>query len=163
MAAESLLRRPLPSLAFWIAGVFALAALAALGSRDAPEFYRQLLLPAWAPPAAVFGPVWSTLYAMMAVAAWLVWRSTGQHRAALGLFAAQLAANVLWSWIYFDWRSGALATVDVIVLLALIVATTVAFFRVRLAAGLLMLPYLAWVSFATALTISTWQRNPNLL
>lgn len=157
------LRRPLASLVLWLAGVFVLAAVAALGSRDATAFYRQLSLPPWAPPASVFAPVWTTLYAMMAVAAWLVWRAPGDHRGALGLFAAQLVANVLWSWCFFHWRSGALATVDVVVLLLLIAATAMAFLRARTAAGLLLVPYLAWVAFATGLTVATWHRNPVLL
>ena len=75
----------------------------------------------------------------------------------------QLAANALWSWLFFAWRSGALAAAEVVLLLALVAATTVAFWRVRKLPGMLLLPYLAWVSYATALTISAWQRNPGLL
>lgn len=146
-----------------LAIVGAAAALGALASRDAAAFYGQLALPAWAPPAGVFGPVWTALYAMMAVAAWLVWRAPGRHKPALLLFALQLVANVLWSWFFFAWRSGAMAAADVVVLLALVAATTAAFWRVRMAAGLLFLPYLAWVAFATALTFAVWQGNPGAL
>lgn len=147
------------SLVICLAVVAGAAVLGAIGSRDAAAFYGQLNLPAWAPPAGVFGPVWTALYAMMAVAAWLVWRAPGSHPAALALFAAQLVANVLWSWFFFAWRNGALAAADVVVLLALVAATLVAFWRVRKAAGWLFVPYLAWVAFATALTFAVWRGN----
>lgn len=151
------------ALAGWLALVGAAAALGALASRDAATFYGQLALPGWAPPAGVFGPVWTVLYAMMAVAAWLVGRTPGRPTPALVLFAVQLVANVLWSWFFFAWRSGAMAAADVVVLLVLVAATLVAFWRVRKAAGLLFVPYLAWVAFATALTFAVWQRNPGVL
>lgn len=160
-------RQPEPggwvSLAVWLAIVGAAAALGALASRDAASFYAQLSLPSWAPPAGVFGPVWTALYAMMALAAWLVWRSPGRSNAALILFGAQLVANVLWSWCFFAWRSGALAAADVVVLLVLVAATMVSFWRVRRAAGMLFVPYLAWVAFASLLTFAVWQRNPGAL
>lgn len=151
------------SLAGWLLLVAIAAALGAIASRDAPQFYAQLSLPSWAPPSGVFGPVWTVLYALMGVAAWLVWRAPGRHPGAIALFVVQLAANALWSWLFFAWRSGALAAAEVVLLLALVAATTVAFWRVRKLAGMLLLPYLAWVSYATALTISAWQRNPGLL
>lgn len=149
----------------WLVLVFAFAALGAVGSSEAPTFYAQLSKPSWAPPASVFGPVWSVLYLLMAVAAWLVWREpAGPARSqALGLFFVQLAANALWSWLFFAWRNGAGAFVDVLAMLALIIATMVAFWRLRHAAALLMLPYLAWVSFASVLTWTVWQANPQLL
>ena len=101
----------------------------------------------------------------MALPAWLVWREGGWARArgALGLFAAQLAFNALWSWLFFGWHRGALAFADIVLLLALIVATIAAFARIRRAAAWLLAPYLAWVSFATALCFSVWQRNPQAL
>ena len=85
----------------WLFAAFAAAAVGAVASVDAPSFYAQLNKPSWAPPAGVFGPVWTVLYALMGVAAWLVWRSPGPKRAALTLFGAQLAANALWSWLFF--------------------------------------------------------------
>jgi translocator protein len=110
----------------------------------------------------VFGPVWSVLYLLMGVSAWLVWRSR-PSRAAFILFFAQLAANALWSWLFFAWHRGALASVEVLVLLVLIAATIRAFWPIsRIAAGLL-LPYVLWVAFASALTWSVWQANPHLL
>ena len=142
---------------------FAAGAVGAIASIDAASFYAQLSTPSWAPPAGVFGPVWSALYALMGVAAWLVWRSPGRKRLALGLFGAQLAANALWSWLFFAWHRGALAAVEVLVLLALIVATMVAFWRSSRLAALLLVPYLLWVGFASALTWAVWQRNPGLL
>ena len=152
-------------LAAWLAVVFAAAAIGALASIDAGAFYAQLVRPAWAPPASAFGPVWSDLYLLMGIAAWLVWREQGARhlRAALALFAVQLCANALWSWLLFAWRSGAFAFAEVLVLLALIAATTTVFWRIRRLAGVLMLPYLAWVGLASALTWAVWQGNPNAL
>lgn len=158
---------PVQAAAFlgWLVLVFAFAALGAVGSSDAPTFYAQLNKPTWAPPASVFGPVWSVLYLLMAVAAWLVWRQADHpgRKPALGLFVVQLAANALWSWTFFAWRTGAGAFADVVLMLVLIVATMAAFWRIRRASAVLMLPYLAWVSFASVLTWTVWQANPQLL
>ena len=147
----------------WLLAAFAAAAVGAVASVDAGSFYAQLSKPSWAPPAWVFGPVWSMLYALMGVAAWLVWRSPGPRGAALGLFGAQLAANALWSWLFFAWHRGALSAVEVLVLLWLIVATMVAFWRASRLAALLLVPYFLWVSFASALTWTLWRSNPGLL
>ena len=147
----------------WLLVVFVAAAVGAAASVDAPSFYAQLSKPAWAPPAGVFGPVWTVLYALMGVAAWLVWRSPGPKRAALTLFGAQLAANALWSWLFFAWHRGALAAVEILVLLALIVAMIVAFWRISRLAALLMVPYLLWVSFASVLPWAVWRSNQTLL
>ncbi len=149
----------------WLLFVSVAAALGAQASRSAPVFYAELTRPAWAPPAWVFGPVWSLLYTLMAVAAWLVWRESAApaRRAVLGLFVVQLAVNALWSWLFFAWRDGGLAMLDVLLLLALVAATAWRFGRIRRAAGWLLLPYLAWVSFASVLTWTVWQLNPQLL
>ena len=147
----------------WLLAAFAAAAVGAVASVDAASFYAQLSKPSWAPPAWVFGPVWSVLYALMGVAAWLVWRSPGSRGTALGLFAVQLAANALWSWLFFAWHRGALAAVEILVLLALIVATVAAFWRTSRPAGLLLVPYLLWVSFASVLMWAVWRGNPGLL
>ena len=145
----------------WLAACFAAAALGGFASASAGAFYRELTRPAWAPPAWLFGPAWTVLYVLMAVAAWLVWRDRGFRgaRAALALFLVQLAVNALWTWLFFVWRQGALAFGEIVVLWALILATIIAFWRVRPAAGALLLPYLAWVTFATALTWAMWQGN----
>ena len=149
----------------WLAMVFVAAAIGAAASVEAGTFYAQLVRPAWAPPASAFGPVWSALYLLMGVAAWLVWRERdASHRvAALTLFIAQLCANSLWSWLFFAWRNGALAFAEVLVLLALIVATFAVFWRIRRLAGILLLPYLGWVCLASVLTWSVWQNNPKVL
>ena len=158
-------RTQLVGLVVWLLVAFAAAAVGGVASADAGEFYRQLDRPAWAPPGWLFGPVWTVLYALQGVAAWLVWRGRGVRAAAvpLAVFLAQLAVNALWSWLFFAWRRGALAFGEVLLLDALLVATVVLFWRVRPLAGVLLLPYLLWVAFATALTYSVWQRNPTLL
>ena len=149
----------------WLLLSFIVAAIGALASVQAKSFYGQLMQPTWAPPAWLFGPVWSLLYAMMAVAAWLVWRDGGwqKNRAALTLFVLQLGFNALWSWLFFAWHMGAWAFAD-IALLWLLIATTIAcFWRVRRLAGALLIPYLLWVSFAAMLNYSVWQLNPQIL
>lgn len=149
----------------WLAVVFVAAAVGGVASVDAGAFYAQLAKPAWAPPASVFGPVWSVLYLLMGIAAWLVWREqrTRGSTVALALFLVQLVANALWSWLFFAWRNGAAAFADVLILLVLIVATGAAFWRVRRLASVLLIPYLAWVCLASALTWAVWQSNPKLL
>jgi benzodiazapine receptor len=149
----------------WLAATLAAGAVGGIASRSAPDFYAQLSKPAWAPPASLFGPVWTTLYILMGIAAWLVWRERGWSgaRGALTLFIIQLALNALWSWLFFAWRRGGMAFAEVVVLAVMIVATVVAFARVRTVSAALMAPYLAWVLFASALTWSVWQQNPQLL
>jgi len=145
---------------------FLAAGIGSIASIRAGVFYQQLVRPDWAPPAEVFGPVWTTLYALMAVAAWLVWRSAGSvaaARGALTLYLVQLAANALWSWLFFAWHLGGIAFAELVVLWLLIGATTLAFWRVRPIAGALMLPYWAWVTFAGFLNYATWQLNPQVL
>jgi tryptophan-rich sensory protein len=147
----------------WLLVAFAAGAVGAIASVDAASFYAQLSKPSWAPPASVFGPVWSALYALMGIAAWLVWRSPRPARMALALFVVQLAVNALWSWLFFAWHRGALAAVEVLILLALIVATIVSFWRASRLAAVLLIPYLLWVSFASVLTWTVWRSNPGLL
>lgn len=158
-------QRQLVGLIGWLVTCFVASAIGALASIRAGSFYLSLDRPEWAPPASVFGPVWSVLYAMMAIAAWLVWREGGFRRArpALTLFLVQLALNALWSWLFFAWRLGALAFVDILLLWVLIVATLIAFWRIRPLAGALLVPYLLWVSFAAALNYAIWQLNPGVL
>ena len=113
------------------------------------------------PPDWLFGPVWTVLYIMMAVAAWLVWRSGDRVRAqdALYLFAVQLALNLAWSLLFFGLRDPALALVEVVGFWIAIAATTRAFWPLDRRAGLLMLPYLAWVGFAALLNAAIWWLN----
>ena len=149
----------------WLIVAFIAAAVGGIASMDAASFYAALARPAWAPPASVFGPVWTVLYALMGVASWLVWRESGAmlRKPALGVYVVQLIANALWSWLFFYWKSGALAFAEVLLLLALIVLTVAMFWRVRRLAALLLLPYLAWVAFASALTWSVWRANEGVL
>ncbi|MEP7206018.1 MAG: TspO/MBR family protein [Casimicrobiaceae bacterium] len=164
-AARNAPTRPAWGLVGWLVLSLAAGGSGALASADAAAFYAALARPSWAPPAWLFGPVWSALYVLMAVAAWLVWRREGWAgaRVALGLFVAQLVANALWTWLFFAWRQGALALADIVVLLVLLLATLVAFARVSRAAAWLLVPYLAWVSFAAALTYAVYTGNPRLL
>lgn len=149
----------------WLALCFAVAAIGGLAAANASAFYATLTQPAWAPPGWLFGPVWTVLYAMMAVAAWLVWRERGRVpvRGALTLFVVQLAVNGLWSWLFFAWRQGGIALAEVLLLWVLISATVIAFRRVRPLAAALLLPYLAWVTFASVLNAVMWRLNPGLL
>ncbi len=149
----------------WLVLSFAVAAVGAVASIQAKTFYGQLVQPDWAPPPSLFGPVWTVLYGMMGVAAWLVWRSGGfrKNRAALTLFLVHLVFNALWSWLFFAWQRGALAFTDIVVLWLMIAAVLVYFWRVRPLAGALLVPYLLWVSFAAALNYSIWHLNPHVL
>ncbi|MBC7941032.1 MAG: tryptophan-rich sensory protein [Chitinophagaceae bacterium] len=164
MASSSALRQGL-GLAGWLLASFVTGAIGSVASINATGFYGQLVQPSWAPPAWLFGPVWSVLFLLMGVSAWLVWRRHGfaGAAAALKLYAAQLVANALWTWLFFAWRQGAPALAEIAVLWLLIAATIVAFWRLHRAAALLLLPYLAWVSFAAALNLSLWRLNPSAL
>jgi translocator protein len=157
--------RHLAGLIGWLAVSFTAAAVGGFASANAGAFYRELVRPEWSPPAWVFAPAWSLLYLLMGVAAWLVWREHGfrKARSALFLFLIQLAVNALWSWLFFVWHLGAFSFAEVLVLWGLILCTMIAFWRLRPLAGALLLPYLAWVTFASALTYSIWMRNPGLL
>lgn len=157
------LRSQLLALLACLFATFSAGALGAVASVDAAAFYAQLHKPAWAPPAGLFGPVWSVLYLLMGLSMWIVWRTPRPKLVATGLFAAQLLVNALWSWLFFAWHRGAWAAADVLVLLALIVATSWAFWRIHRVAALLLAPYLAWVAFAAVLTVTVWRSNPGLL
>jgi benzodiazapine receptor len=149
----------------WLIITFIAAAIGTAASAESGLFYQQISRPEWAPPAWLFAPVWTALYILMGVSAWTVWRVDGfrSARIALSLFIIQLVLNAVWTWIFFVWRQGALAFVEILVLWAFILCTTIAFWRVRTIAGILLLPYLAWVSFASVLTFTVWRLNPLLL
>ncbi|NIJ78912.1 TspO/MBR family protein [Xanthomonas cannabis] len=149
----------------WLALCYAVAGLGALASIQAASFYADLQRPAWAPPGWLFGPVWTALYGMMAVAVWLVWRRGGWAgaRLALGMFFLQLALNGLWSWLFFAWHMGAWAFADIVLLWLTLAATIGVFAKRSSVAAWLLVPYLAWVSFAAALNYSVWQLNPQVL
>ncbi|MCD0503352.1 TspO/MBR family protein [Bordetella petrii] len=142
--------------------VFFLAVTAAValwsGQFRPGDWYAALEKPAFNPPDWVFAPAWTALYTMMAVAAWRVWRRVGLD-VSIVLWGVQLALNGAWSWLFFGLHRTGLALADIMVLLAAILLTAVCFMRRDRAAGYLMLPYLAWVGFATALNYSLWKLN----
>lgn len=129
-----------------------------LTADDVSGWYTTVQQPAFTPPNWVFGPVWTTLYLLMGVALYLVWRGE-RDRLALGAFAVQLALNASWTLVFFgmQWPAGGLAVI--VALLAAIVATIALFARVDRRAALLLVPYLAWVAFATVLNYEIWQLN----
>ncbi|MBI5706122.1 MAG: tryptophan-rich sensory protein [Armatimonadetes bacterium] len=118
----------------------------------------------WAPPAGVFGPVWTLLYVLMAVAAWRIYRSgSANTKSLLGLFLFQLGLNALWSWTFFKWESGFGSMITIVALWVSILATMIGFWRVNFASGMMLIPYLAWVSFAAALNWAIWNLNRGAL
>ena len=126
-----------------------------------PNWYADLTKPVWTPPGWLFGPVWTALYLGMAIAAWLVWRKRGIGAAKLplALFAIQLTLNSLWSVLFFGFQQPGMALIDILLLWCAILATLIAFWRHSTLAGLLLVPYLAWVSFAVALNWAIWRLN----
>lgn len=141
---------------------FSAAGLGGLATATGLEtWYGGLTKPTWNPPNWVFGPVWSVLYLMMAIAAWLVWRKTTwpENRWAMGLFTLQLGLNSLWSILFFGFHRPGLAAIEIIALWSAILATIVAFWKHSKVAGGLLVPYLMWVSFATVLNVTIWHLN----
>jgi len=146
----------------WV-GVTAVAAtVGGIASASDVNFYATLVQPVWAPPAWLFGPAWSSLYALMATSAWLVWRRFGFRDAgpALTLFLVQLAMNALWTWLFFAWRQGGIALAELSVLWVMIVVMVAMFWKLHRIAGALLVPYLCWVSFAGVLNFTLWRLNP---
>ena len=125
------------------------------------DWYKQLHKPRWRPPDWLFAPVWTVLYVAIGLSGWLVWLEAGIAGAALPLsiYAVQLLLNAAWTPIFFGLHRPRLAMVEIMVLWAAILATIIMFRPVSAAAALLLVPYLAWVSFAAALNLSIWQRN----
>lgn len=151
--------RQLLMLAGFVGVCFFAAFLGARATMDAvATWYPTLVKPSWNPPAWVFGPVWTLLYAMMAVAAWLVWRRVDWGVALLA-FGVQLVLNTAWSFCFFAQRNPLAGLVDILLLWVAIVITLVLFWRVDRLAGWLLVPYLFWVTFATMLNFSIWRLN----
>ena len=125
------------------------------------EWFAALKKPSWNPPGWVFGPVWTALYAMMAAAAWLVWQRGGwkEQRKPLLIFLAQLALNAVWTALFFGLHRPGVAFAEIVLLWLAIVATLVAFRPVNRTAAWLLVPYLAWVSFAAVLNGTLWSLN----
>ncbi|MBS4104350.1 TspO/MBR family protein [Tsukamurella paurometabola] len=140
--------------------VAAVAALGGLASADAADAYGALAQPSWAPPSWLFGPAWGVLYLLMAVAAWLVWRVHPTFRSrAIGLYVLQLLVNLSWSPLFFGLELRGIAFGLIVLLDVLVIATIAAFWAVRRSAALLLLPYLGWILFASALNYSVWTLN----
>jgi benzodiazapine receptor len=141
-------------------GAAAVGGLASTGGGG--TWYADLEKPSWTPPSWVFGPVWTALYGMMAVAAWLIWQDRRRRRVAapILLFAVQLALNAAWSPLFFAMHRPGLAFADIVLLWLALMATVWLFLRRRAIAGLLLVPYLLWVSFAAALNFTIWRLNP---
>lgn len=152
--------RHLPALAGWLVLCFAAASMGAFFGPGA--WYASLQKPSWNPPGWLFGPVWTALYTMMAVAAWLVWRQDGwgRQRKPLTMFLIQLALNALWTPLFFGWHLIGVAFFEIVLLWVAIATTLTAFRSVSRAAAWLLAPYLAWVSFAAALNFTLWRLNP---
>ncbi len=148
------------ALAGWLVVCFGAAAFGAQFTPGA--WYAGLTKPSWNPPNWIFGPVWTALYTMMAFAAWLVWRRAGWRNGALPLacFLLQLLLNALWSWLFFGRHNPALAVIEIGALWLAILTTVIVFRRITPLAAWLLVPYLAWVSFAAVLNFTLWRLNP---
>ncbi len=147
------------SLIGWLLICFAAAGI---GLRFPPDaWFEHLRKPSWNPPNRLFAPVWTVLYVLMAVAAWRVWEEGGLTQAGLplALFLLQLALNAAWTWIFFGWHQPRWAFFEIVVLWSAILATLLAFQQQTWIAGLLLVPYLAWVSFAAVLNFTIWRLN----
>jgi translocator protein len=134
------------------------APLLSIGSMPG-AWYAALNKPGWNPPASLFGPAWTLLYTLMAVAAWLVWKRVGFSRP-LVLYLVQLALNAAWTPIFFGANQLGWALTEIVVLWIAILLTLLSFRRINPTAGWLFMPYLAWVSFATVLNFTLWRLNP---
>jgi tryptophan-rich sensory protein len=164
-----MLRHPAPTrhgratwlaLLAFLAVCFVVAGIGGAVTRTTVDtWYPTLAKPAFSPPDWVFGPVWTVLYATMALAAWLVWRRIGWQGGALVLFFVQLALNLLWSILFFGLQLVGLALIDIVVLVIVIAMTTIVFWRVDWRAGLLFVPYLIWVGYAATLNGAIWHLN----
>jgi benzodiazapine receptor len=134
---------------------------AAVTATSVGTWYQALHKPVFNPPDWIFAPVWTTLYILMAIAGWRVWRQAGFEtgRKALTVFVVQLALNLAWSFIFFGQQRIGLALVEIVILLLAIIVTTALFWRIDRWSGVLFLPYVLWVAFATVLNASLWWLN----
>jgi benzodiazapine receptor len=156
--------RSLPALVVWVGLCVAVGLISGLLTRRAiPSWYASLRKPSFNPPNWIFAPVWMTLYVLMGVAAWMAWQqpSSQLRTYALVWFAIQLGLNFLWSLIFFRWHAIAGALGEISILWLAILATMVLFWELHPLAGWLMVPYLAWVSFATMLNLGIFRLNRN--
>lgn len=158
--AEPQRRLHLPALLCFLLASVAVSVLGGLASAGAGDQYAQLDQPSWSPPSFVFGPVWTILYAAMAVAAWLVWRSQPTLRSpAIIAYLVQLVLNLAWTPLFFGAELRGLAFIDIVLLNVAVVVTIVLFARHSRLAATIMVPYLGWTLFAAALNFSIWSLN----
>ncbi|WP_017586875.1 TspO/MBR family protein [Nocardiopsis ganjiahuensis] len=152
--------RSLPAAAGFAAAVLATALVGGVAAAGSGGVYARLDLPAWAPPAWLFSPVWIALYVCVAVAGWLVWRAAEEGVAAfLAVYALQLLLNAAWTPLFFGAALYGAALVDIVLLAAAVAVTLLLALRHSRAAALLLAPYLAWVVFAAALNAAIWAAN----
>lgn len=146
-------------LALFLLATFAAAAVGGLFGPG--SWYETLTKPSWNPPNWLFGPVWTMLYILIAVSGWLVWREgpSPQVRTALIVFAVQLVLNAAWSWLFFGLHRMEVALVEIVLLLGTIVVMILLFLPISRAAGMMLVPYALWVSFATVLNATLWRLN----
>lgn len=140
------------------AACFAAAAVGALGVSGQTSEYQSLDTPSWAPPQEVFGPVWTVLYVLIAVAGWLAWTKAGWGPA-MWAYAAQLVLNAAWTPLFFGAGEYGLAFADIVVLWIAIAVTVALFWRVSRTAAWLMVPYWLWTTYAAALNLAVWTMN----
>ena len=152
--------RSIAGLIGWIALCWAVASFGAVFKPGA--WHAELTKPSWNPPNWVFAPVWSTLYTLMAISAWRVWREGGfeARLLPLALFISQLAVNGLWSWLFFGLHQPLLGFIDIAALWILLLGTIVTFWGACRLAAWLLVPYLAWITFAACLNFALWRLNP---
>ncbi len=152
--------RTLTALLGWVALTYGAATTGIFVSTGG--WYAELLKPAWNPPGWLFGPVWTLLYTLMAVAAWLIWKQGGwkAQKRALSLYLLQWALNALWTPLFFGLHRPGLAVLELLLLDVAVLATIRAFWQVRRAAAWLLIPYACWIAFATALNVAIWRLNP---
>jgi len=150
------------ALACFLAATFLVAGVSSLFTVSAiPTWYAALNKPSFNPPNQIFGPVWTVLYALMAIAAWLVWRlpDSKLRRAGLLWFGIQLGLNFIWSFVFFSSHQIGLAVIEIALLWIGILGTMLIFFRLSKVAGWMLVPYLGWVSFASLLNFAIWRMN----
>lgn len=156
---ETIIKGDLPKIIISIGAVFIVAYIAS--QFEPGEWYQNLTRPAWTPPDWIFAPVWTALYLMMGLAAWLIWRQRGLKAAAkpLGFFLFQLILNGAWSWLFFGQHKIGFAFAEIVLLWIAIFITLILFWKRTAWAGILLLPYLVWVGFASVLNYAFWRMN----
>ena len=125
------------------------------------DWYMEIIKPSWTPPGWIFGPVWTMLYICMGIALWMVWESRDKTNIKLPLivFSIQLILNAMWSCIFFGLQNLFVSVIEIYCLLAMIMLSIILFYRIRKIAGLILIPYLLWVSFASILNFTIWSLN----